>query len=65
MKDQCGTPAYISPEILNNQVIDNLQRDTKDFQLIYGLLEVLEMNKDSRTLCNVIWNSAFQGKQHV
>jgi hypothetical protein len=58
MKDQCGTPAYISPEILNNQVTEHLQRDTKDFQLIYGLLEVLVMNNYSRTLCDVVWNSA-------
>jgi serine/threonine protein kinase len=25
MHDQCGTPAYIAPEILKNQVIENLK----------------------------------------
>ena len=42
MHDQCGTPAYIAPEILRNLVYFNLNpRDMKDFQLIFGLLEVI------------------------
>lgn len=46
INDQCGTPAYIAPEIIANEVnllIITYCRDTKDFMLITGVLEFYYM----------------------
>jgi serine/threonine protein kinase len=43
IKHQCGTPAYIAPEILRNEVIVIKYRDTRVSVSIYGQQELYYM----------------------